>query len=265
MKAITYNSEGNKAKEIELPSFFSSEIREDIILKCLEAMKTRQPYAPYFKAGEYSASGKIRHMRHKWRTAYGKGISRVPRKIMWRRGDHFFWIGADIASARGGRRAHPPRIERRLKKINKKEMIIALKSALAATSIIDYSKKRYSRFKDVKIEKISFPIVVDTSVVNLKTKDFFRLMKKILNVFYDVAIKEKETRAGKGKARGRRYKSNAGMLLIVGNKEKKRINGIDAINVNELTLPSLADGGIGRIVVYSENAIKELNDRLKER
>jgi len=263
MKAIVYNIEGKNEKEIELPSFFSEQVREDIILKCLEAIKTRQPYAPFFKAGEYSASGKIRHMRHKWRTAYGKGISRVPRKIMWRRGDHFFWIGADIASARGGRRAHPPKIARRIRKINKKEMSIALKSAIAATANVECIKKKYFRLNGT--EKIKVPFVISAGVIKLKTKEFLAAMSKILDKAYEIAIKEKEIRAGKGKARGRRYKSNAGMLLVLGNKEDKKVNGIDIVHVKELNLLNLAEGGIGRIVVYSENALKELNERFKEK
>ena len=63
-------------KEIELPKLFSSKIREDICQKVYEIEKRWQPYAPYFLAGKlYSASGKIRHQRHRWKTSYGRGIS----------------------------------------------------------------------------------------------------------------------------------------------------------------------------------------------
>jgi len=38
-----------------------------------------------------SASGKIRHKRHSWKVSYGHGMSRIPRKIFWRRGTNFSW------------------------------------------------------------------------------------------------------------------------------------------------------------------------------
>jgi len=111
MKARILDTNGKKTKEITLPSFFSHKIRYDLIAKILEAKKTRQPYSPSPVAGnQHSASGKIRHRRHVWKTHYGKGISRIPRKIMTRRGSQFNWVGATIPSTRGGRRAHPPKI-----------------------------------------------------------------------------------------------------------------------------------------------------------
>jgi len=85
--------------------------------------KSQQPYAPSPVAGkQHSASGKIRHRRHVWKSHYGQGISRIPRKSVSRRGDRFNWIGAEISSTRGGRRAHPPKILSMIntKKITKK-------------------------------------------------------------------------------------------------------------------------------------------------
>ena len=140
MKAKVLDKDGKEIKEIELPSCFASSIRQDITQKVYEAEKKWQPYAPFFMAGkQHSASGKIRHARRLWKTAYGHGISRVPRKILWRRGNQFYWIGAEIASTRGGRRAHPPRVEHFLKelKINKKEKQIAINLPSVAESF-DY-------------------------------------------------------------------------------------------------------------------------------
>src|SRR4030042_4910291 len=136
MKSHLMHINGEKGKEITLPEVCSSTVREDIVAKVLEAKKTRQPYAPSPVGGkQHSASGKIQHVRHVWKTMQGKGISRVPRKIMSRRGSQFTWVGAEIPNARGGRRAHPPKIISMIntKRINKKEMAIAFKSALSAT------------------------------------------------------------------------------------------------------------------------------------
>jgi len=87
MKVKIFNIDGKKTKEIELPKIFSSPIREDIVSKILEIKKTHQPYSPSPVAGkQHSASGKIRHRRHVWKSHYGQGISRIPRKSVSRRG-----------------------------------------------------------------------------------------------------------------------------------------------------------------------------------
>jgi len=264
MKAKVIDIEGKKTKEIELPSFFSERIREDIVSKVLEANKTMQPYAPSLIAGkQHSASGIIRHARRKWRTAYGKGISRVPRKIMSGRGSQFNWVGAEIASTRGGRRAHPPKVVSMIntKKINKKEMKIALISAINATADKKIISNKYSKMDEKNIKDL--PIVVDFKFASLKTKDFMKSMEKILGeeVFKVVSVKKK-VRSGKGKLRGRKYKSNAGLLLVVGKEEKIKIKVFDVKDTRNVSINDLAKGGLGRLTVYTENAIKELGEKL---
>ena len=81
-----------------MPNFFSAKIRDDIVSKILEAKKNKQPYAPSPVAGkQHAARGKVVHRRHVWRSGYGKGISRVPRKIMSRRGEQFNWVAAEVS------------------------------------------------------------------------------------------------------------------------------------------------------------------------
>jgi large subunit ribosomal protein L4e len=257
MKTELLSIEGKKVKEIELPSLFSTGFREDIIKKVFEAEKTIQPYAPDIMAGKkQSASGRIRHIRHKWRTAYGKGISRIPRKTMWRRGTQFYWIGAEISSARGGRRAHPPKILSMMKdsKINKKEYIMALKSAIASTAESKFIGMKYERLSDVKINKL--PIVVESKIIELKTSKLIESINKILGELFIVAKSEKKIRAGKGKSRNRKYKKSAGMLLILGNKEDIKTKAIESKRINELEIKDLYPAG--RVIVYTENAIKDL-------
>jgi ribosomal protein L4 len=123
MKASLYNIKGKKKSDLILPKVFDTKIREDIVLKFLEASKFMQPYSPAHDAGKkHSAAGTISHKRHDWKGHYGRGISRIPRKTMWRRGTQFFWIGAEISSARGGRRAHGPKGIGKERKINLKEI-----------------------------------------------------------------------------------------------------------------------------------------------
>src|SRR3989338_5164338 len=118
-KILTNTGHG---KEAEVPKLFTQTVREDLAQKFFEISKEQTPYAPGEYSGmKYSASGIAKHRRHVWKTQYGHGISRVPRKIMWRRGTQFYWVGATVSGTRGGRAAHPPRVEHFLaeKKMNK--------------------------------------------------------------------------------------------------------------------------------------------------
>lgn len=260
------NIEGKEIGKIELPNCFSVEIRKDLIAKSIEVLKTRQfqPYSSFYLAGKQaSASGKIRHGRRKWKTAYGRGISRVPRKIMWRRGSHFYWIGATISSARGGRRVHPPRVIEKEKSMNRKETIQAVKSAIAATANPEMLKKRYESLHDVEI-KTKLPIIVESKMVGLRARDFLSAIKRILPELFEIAIPKESIRAGKGKLRGRRYKKSAGMLLVTGDNEETRIKRVDVKKAKELNVLDLAYGNPGRLTVYTEKAVKDLAERFEK-
>lgn len=261
MKANLYSLSGEKKSDITLPLFFSVKPREDIALKFLEAQKFEliQPYSHAEEAGKrHSASGTISHQRHKWKAQYGKGISRAPRKKMWRRGTQFFWVGAEVASARGGRRAHGPALFRKLRKVNKKEAVIALASGLAATTDKNLVVKRYSSLNDLKI---NLPIVFESKFDNVKAKSFLSAIEKMLGNAFSLVVKNKEVRAGKGKTRGRPFKSNAGLLLIKGKDEKISLKAIDVVSVKELAITDLYP--FGRLTVFTEKAIEELNKQIK--
>lgn len=261
MKTQILDINGKKLREINLPSFFSERVREDIISKVLEAKKKSQTYSPSALAGrQHSASGKIKHRRNVWKSAYRRGISRIPRKIITRRGSQFNWIGAEIPSAVGGKRAHPPKTLSRKKKINKKELRKAMKSALSATANEKYLLKKYSSLNQAK----NLPIIVDSKITKLKTKQILESLKKILGgEFFDIAIKKKKITAGKGKLRRGKYKSNAGMLLVIGKDERLRTNLFDVKNVKNLSIIDLTKTTPGRLTVYTENAIKDLEEKLK--
>jgi large subunit ribosomal protein L4e len=264
MKANILDINGKKKGSIDLPKCFSQEIRKDIISKVLEAKKTKQPYAPSPVAGkQHSASGKIKHRRHVWKTHYGHGISRIPRKIISRRGNRFNWIGAEISSAIGGRRAHPPKIISMINtlKINKKELKTALTSAISATANKEEIVKRYEKIN--KLDK-EIPLIVESKLISLKTKDLISSLKKILGEqLFELALQKKTVRSGKGKLRGRKYKSNAGLLVVTGKKENLKTNAFDIRNAENLSVIDLASGKPGRLTLYTEQAIKELKEKLK--
>ena len=256
MKLAILDINGKKTKEI-ITSLFEEPIREDLIFKIIEAEKTKHPYKPKQYAGmNRSASGNVLHTRHDWKTDRGRGMSRFPKKTMWRRGTQFSWVAAIIPSARGGRRAHPPHGEIKFKKINKKELKKALLSALTYVSSVEELRKKYSSLKDKKIE-INLPLIVEDKILNLKSKEFFKTLKNILGELYEIAIQKKSTRAGIGKLRGRRYKKNAGLLLVIGKEENIKAQGIDVVKANKLKIIDLADCG-ARLSIFTEKAINEL-------
>ena len=264
MKAIVLDIDGKEKGKIELPKAFSSEVRIDIIQKVLETKKTKQPYSNSPRAGlGYSARGKIRHRRHVWKTQYGRGMSRVPRKVMSRRGAQFNWEAAGIPGVKGGMRAHPPKIISMVNysKINKKEMRIALNSALSATINKECISKKY---KSLNEKDVKAPLITENKITTLKAKELLSSLKKILgDNLFKIAVKKKSVRAGKGKARGRKYKSNAGLLIVTGEKEKIKTTAFDVVNAKNLGVTDLAKGGPGRLTLYTENAIKYIGERLK--
>jgi large subunit ribosomal protein L4e len=265
MKTNLYNTKGEKTSQVELPVVFSTKIRKDIVKKYFEADKITQPYSPMFRAGlRQSASGTISHQRHDWKGHYGKGISRVPRKTMWRRGTQFFWVGANVPGTRGGRQSHPPKGIGVEKKINKKEIELAFNSAFAATAQKEFVIDRYETLNQIE----HVPFVIDS--LPTKTKDIKELIKKIFGENSKLAFKNKEVRSGKGKSRGRKYKSNAGVLILTGKDENTRLSGFDIKAVDEVSVADLWP--LGRLTIYTKKALesfsekvsKEINKKTKE-
>src|SRR3989338_1070581 len=135
MKLDVLDLSKNKIGEIKMPLQFEEEFRPDFIRRAVLAVQShkRQAYAASSDAGKRS-SAKLSRRRRDYRGSYGFGISRVPRKIMTRRGTRMNWVGAFAPGTVGGRKAHPPKTEKIWwKKINEKERLKALRSAIAAT------------------------------------------------------------------------------------------------------------------------------------
>ncbi len=255
MKATLFDSTGTKQGTIDLPKIFATPVREDIIAKTFEAEKHWHPYAPNRYAGKRaSASGTISHRRHTWGGHYGQGISRAPRKTMRRRGTRFYWIGATVSGARGGRQAHPPKGTRKERKINKKEKTLAIYGALAATTNPTFIQQRYETIEKEATEHI--PAVIES--LPQKTKLIREALKKIFTHNKHIVFKRKSIRSGKGKVRSRKYKANQGILIITAQPEKRSIKGFDFTTLKELKLEYLYP--LGRLTLFTKKALEELNN-----
>ena len=263
MNVNLYAMDGSKKEKVSLPDQFSEEIREDLIKKAVLAIHShnRQPYGAFVKAGQ-RASAKISRRRRKFKGSYGIGISRVPRKSLWKRGKRFGWVGAFAPCTVGGRRAHPPKSEKIWSWVlNVKERRKAIRSALAATALAELVQKRGHKFKE-------FAFVVDGKVEDLnKTKDVEAFLTKLGLGQELIRIGQKKVRAGKGKIRGRRYQLKVGPLFVVSQsckliKSARNIAGVSVCLVKDLNVLALAPGGLmGRYTIFTKSALDVLAEK----
>jgi large subunit ribosomal protein L4e len=265
--------EKGKIKSIELPAYFALPYREDIINKVYRVLQlnARHPYGAYVLAGEdRSASSKVRHGRGQYMAVRGRGMSRVPRKIMSRRKPQgFYWQGAIIPGARGGRQAHPPKPIKKELRVNKKEKFLAFLYALSATANKEVVANRYAKL-EAREKLPNLPIVFDIPDISQKlkkAKEIKQIISSLKPYFDGLLFKEKKIRAGKGKARGRRYKSSAGLLLITANSEVAKVKtaAIDIVSADRLGIKHLAPGNQpGRLTAFTFAGLKQLDERIKQ-
>lgn len=255
-KIKVYSLEGEATEEIELPEIFMEEFRPDLIKRAVISSQTAriQPWGTDPMAGKRTTAESF---------GAGRGAAMVPRVKGSRHpaGSK----GAFVPQAVGGRRAHPPRVARIIhEKINKKEKRLAIRSAVAATANQELVELRGHRVENLP----QIPIVVDDEIIKVKRTSETREIFKKLGVMDDVvrAKSGRKIRAGRGKTRGRKYKSPKGPLLVVG--EDKGISlgarnhpGVDVVVVDNLNAELLAPGTHpGRLTIYTKSAIEKLGE-----
>ncbi|SRR3989344_6804340 len=260
MKANILNLNGEKIKIIDLPTQFDEPYHPNLIKRSVLTILSnlRQQYGAKPEAGK-RASAKLSKRRRNYRGSYGLGISRVPRKILWRRGRRFGWVGAFAPGTVSGRKAHPPKAEKNYsKKINIKERRKSIRSALSATTNKEIVKQRGHIFN------LDLPIIIESKFESLtKTKEVEKILKNLLKEEMQRSS-IKKIRAGKGKMRGRKYKKRKGPLIIVSKKcpllnSTKNIPGIDICTVNLINTNLLAPGAEpGRLTIFTEDSIERL-------
>jgi large subunit ribosomal protein L4e len=250
IKVNIYGMDGTVKEKVDLPKIFETPYRPDIIKKSFEVIHSNQrhPYGSDPLAGTRHAVASV---------GKGRGMSRVPRLTQGQ-------TAGLVPNVVGGRRAHPPKVERNWKeKMNKKENQLARNSALAATADKEVVTKRGHRFD----EKITLPIVVDDDFEKIKkTKEVIEVLQKI-GIYSDVlrSANGKHVRAGKGKMRGRRYRVPKSLLIVssknIVKKSSDNLSGIDITKPHQLNIEHLAPGGIaGRLTIFTKSALTQLGE-----
>jgi len=150
------------------------------------------------------------------------------------------------------------------RRVNVKEKRNAVVTALAASCLPPLVMARGHRIDDVA----ELPMVVSDGLESMtRTRPTFKLLEKLglKNELKKVAD-SKRIRAGKGKARNRKYKKRLGPLIIYNEdngivRATRNIPGVESACVTRLNILRLAPGGnFGRFVIWTESAFKKLHD-----
>lgn len=263
-KLTIYGTDGKAGAQVALPAQFTEPLRTDLIKKAVLAIQSnaRQAYGADPQAGRRH-SVDVSRRRRDFRGSYGKGISRVPRKVMSRRGGQHQWEGAFAPGTKGGRRAHPPKSEKDwTKKVNVKENRKAIRSAIAATLDLTLAKARGH------IAPTTYPFAVADGIEHLtKTKD---LRAALLALGFEQELSraaEVQSRGSLAASRGRSRKIRKSILIVASTSEApivlatKNILGVEACGVNELNAEILAPGAqAGRLTLFTAGALKALEE-----
>ena len=250
LKCNIYANDGKVTGEMDLPGFFEEPVRNDLIKRAFRAisLSKRQPYGSSPFAGMRRVGQNV---------GANHGISRIPRLAGGSR-------GVILASMVGGRSAHSPRSNKNLYvKINKKERILARRSAISSTASRELVSSRGHKVP----QELTLPVIVDSSIERIKkTKDALVFLETIGISGEVTRVKEgKKIRAGRGKMRGRRYKKPVGILLVESKEEDlsafKGLPGVEVSKVSALSISKLAPGGNpGRLTIFTKSAINSMEE-----
>ncbi|MDI6896106.1 50S ribosomal protein L4 [Methanocella conradii] len=244
MEAAVLDRTGKKTSTIKVPEVFNEAFRPDVIKRAVLAAQANrlQPYGPDRTAGTLTSA-------HSWGS--GRGVAHVPRLNNSSR-------AARVVQARGGRSAHAPNPNKIFaEKINDKERMLAIRSAVAATMNKELVKARGYKYDG------ELPIVVSDEIESMsKTRDVVAFLNAIGLAADLERAKQKQVRGGKGKMRGRQYRKKVGVLIVVGEDKgiglgARNIPGVDVATLDSVNAELLAPGTHpGRLTVWSESAFK---------
>lgn len=246
---------GEKSGETTLPLVMTAPLRPDVVQFVHTNMNKnkRQAYAVSIRAGkDVSASS--------WGT--GRAVARIPR--VGGGGTSRSGQGAFGNMCRGGRMFAPTKTWRKWhRKINTTQKRYAVSSALAASAIPALVMARGHRIDEVP----EVPLVIEDAIEATKKTSAAKDILAAVGALADVekAADSKQIRAGKGKARNRRYTLRRGPLIIYKANDGveqafRNLPGVEICCVDRLNLLQLAPGGhMGRFCIWSQAALDALN------
>ena len=250
MKVQVVNLQNENTGEVELPKVFNTTVRHDVIKRAVIALQSTR----FQPQGRDPMAGKRTTAESR---GTGHGIARVPRL----KGSSRAAFGVSIV---GGHAAFPPLSEKVIvKRINKKEKRLAIRSGIAATAVKELVEKRGHKVQQVE----QLPIVVSDELESLeKTRDVKEFLTT-LELWSDVERADRrKVRAGKGKMRGRKHKKGKGPLIVVGEDNgigfaARNLPGVEVTDVYGLNAELLAPGAHpGRLVIWTQSAIEQLDE-----
>jgi large subunit ribosomal protein L4e len=247
MNATVRDLDGEADGDVDLPDVFETAYRPDLIRQAVLAAQAnrKQDYGSDEYAGMRTPAESF---------GSGRGMAHVPRE-----GGQ----GRRVPQTIGGRRAHPPKVEKdQGLDVNDKERKKAVRSAIAATADAELVAERGHEFDD----DVELPLVVSDAFEELvKTQAVVDTLES-LGVHADVERADEATiRAGQGTARGRKYQRPTSILFVTSeepSKAARNLAGADVATAREVNAEDLAPGAHGgRLTVWTESAVAEVADR----
>ena len=255
-KVNVYNLEGEKKDLVDKPPIFYINTRKDVIQMASSVSQSKNKQIQ----GRDKGAG-LKNISESWGT--GHGMSRAPR----RKGSGFPTarnVGR-VPFAKGGRRTHPIKTEKKInKKINKKVNKLSIIFAISASG-----DKKWVNSRGYNTENVpEIPLVIDDKIQTIKKTNRIYSILNTLGLKNELLkIKNsKKIRAGRGKLRGRKYKNKKGILIIIKDdfgikKASRNIPGTDVKTIQTLSINDLAPGGSpGRLILWTQSAFNELNN-----
>ena len=255
-KVNVYNLEGRNKSLIDKPKVFDIKPRFDLVQMASQVFQSKNKQIQ----GRDKRAG-LRNTAESWGT--GHGISRAPRI----KGSGFLTarnVGR-VPFAKGGRKSHPIKTEKNIKKkINKHINKLSIISAISASGDKSWIIKGGYNIESVP----EIPLVIDDKIQTIKkTSNLYSILCNLGLKENLIKIKKSvKIRAGKGKLRGRKYKKKKGILIIIKDdfgiiKASRNSPGMDVNKVENLSIDNLAPGGsLGRLILWTQSAFNELHN-----
>jgi large subunit ribosomal protein L4e len=259
MKLTIKSLDGTDDGSIDAPSVFNTTIRPDLIKKAhkAEMANKRQQDGAKPEAGDRHSTY-LSKKRRDYRSTYGIGQSRTPRKALSSSGRRFYWFGAEAPNTVGGRRAHPPKKEKDWsQKINQQEKQKARRSAVSAI-FTDHTRAKH-------LVPDEYPFILSDDFHDVaKTNEAHQILTDLGLGDELSRTKEKKQRSGNGKKRGRKHKNKVGPLVVLpqdatAHRALRNIPGVTTKTPEQITFLDLAPGSHpGRLTLFTETTITNL-------